>query len=292
MSYMNQSLSEFLAALNAANSTAYVASDFLFGTPQVVSGTWHGQLTTHNTALKLTAKPGGLYQGVQTLTYDRLDLASLTNANLPGFQCSAYNVTSVYGLFNALLNYTGIQFSADDLEDLPLVDNGDQTKTTQLKAKAGSLGWIGQTTLVVKNGGAPIDELVIVTSLNGLNYPTASDTDVYGPLYMYPYDFTPYFSDIAPLPTGVLATAKADALVTAFKAVDLGSGKGNWVNTSGTTTWNLFGATVVSNGLNSASLPTNPAYKYVLVLQLAATVTTPAGLMYLHYNDPFNPDAV
>jgi hypothetical protein len=37
-------------------------------------------------------------------------------------------------------------------------------------------------------------------------------------------------------------------------------------------------------------LPTNPNFKYVMVLQLAAQVTTPAGLLYLHYNDPFNPD--
>jgi len=289
---MNQPLSEFLAALNAANSTTYVASDFLYGTPQPVSGTWHGQVTTHNTAIKLTAAPGSLYQGVQTLTYDRLDLAALTPVNIPGLQCSAYDVTSVHGLYPALLNWTGIMFGDDDLEDLALVDNGDQTLTATLKAKAGSLGWIGQSTLSVKVGGAAIDQVITVTSLNGLNYPTASDTDVYGPLYMYPYDFTPYFSDIATLTTGVLATEKADAFVSAFNAVDLGSGKTLWVNTSGVATWNVFGATVVSNGLNSTSLPTNPAYKYVLVLQLDATVTTPAGLLYLHYNDPFNPDAV
>jgi hypothetical protein len=289
---MNQPLSEFLAALNAANSTAYVAGDFLYGTPQPVSGTWHGQVTTHNTAIKLTAVQGGLYQGTQTLTYDRLSLSALSATNMPGFQCSAYGVTTVHGLYPALLNWTGIMFGNDDLEDLALVDNGDNTLTATLKAKAGSLGWVGQTDLIVKVGGAAIDQVITVTSLNGLNYPTASDTDVYGPLYMYPYDFTSYFSDIATLATGVLVSAKADALVTAFKAVDVGSGKALWANTSGVTTWNVFGATVVSNGLNSTSLPTNPAYKYVLVLQLDATVTTPAGLLYLHYNDPFNPDAV
>lgn len=292
MSYMNLSLSDFLAALNAANSTTYVEGDFLYGTPQVVDGTWHGQSTTHNTAIRLTAKPGSAYQGVQTLTYDRLSLSALSAVRFPGFQVSAFNIASVHGLLPALANWTGIQFTTDDLEDIPLTDAGNGTKTTQLTAKAGSMGWIGTANLTVKNGGAPIDEMITVSSLNGLNYPTANDTDVYGPLYMYPYDFTPYFSDIGSLTAGALVTAKADAIVTAFKAVDLGAGKAAWVNTSGTTTYNLFGATVVSNGLNSTSLPTNPAYKYVLVLKLADTVTAPAGLLYLHYNDPFNPDAV
>lgn len=288
MSYMTQSIPDFLAALNAANSTAYTSADFIFGAPQVLSGTWQGQVTTRNTAVRVTAKAGSPYQGTRQITYDRLDLASLTAANLPGFQCSAYNVTDVHSLLPMLQYWTGIQFTTDDLENNALVDNGDNTQTTLLKAKAGSLGWIGQASLTVSHGAAPIDALVTVTSLNGLNYPTANDQDTFGAMYLYPYDFTTYFSTMSAIAPGVITSTQADALVTMLRAVDIGTGKALWTNTPGNTAWNLSGATVVSNGLNSPTLPSNSTYKYVMVLRQDPSVLTPAGVMYLHYNDPFD----
>lgn len=291
MSYMNKSIDDFLARLNAANATSYTVADFTFGVPQALSGTWQGQATSHNTAIRITAKPGSAYQGTRTLTYDRLKLESLTANNVPGFRCSAYNITSVHALLPMLLYWTGIQFTTDDLEDLPLTDNGDNTKNTTLKAKTTSLGWVGEIGLTVVTGAAPIDQVLAVTSLPGLNYPTASESDTYAQLYLYPYDFTASFADLQPLAPGVISSGQADTLVTMLKATDISSGKALWTNTPGSTAWNLSGATVVSNGLNSPSLPTNPSYKYVLALQLDPAVLTPAGVMYLHYNDPFDPGA-
>lgn len=288
MSYMTPSLTDFLKALNTANSTAYTVNDITFGVPQALSGTWQGQVTTRNTGVRVTAKAGGPYQGKRDLTYDRLNLASLTATNLAGFQCSAYNITTVHTLLPMLKYWTGIQFTTDDLENNPLVDNGDNTSTTTLTAKAGSLGWIGSATLIVTRGAAPIDQLVTVTSLNGLNYPTANDQDTFGALYLYPYDYTSYFSTMSAIAPGVIAGTQADALVAMLLATDLGAGKALWVNNPGVTAWNLAGATVVSNGLNTPALPTNSTYKYVMGLQLDPAVLTPAGLMYLHYNDPFD----
>jgi len=288
---MNQSLIDVLLALNAANSTAFTPNDFTYGAPQVLTGTWQGQLTTLNTGLRITAKAGGAYQGSRPIAYDRLNLASLTAANLPGFKCAAYNITSVHSLLPMLAYWTGIQFTTDDLEDNALTDNGDNTQTAILQAKTGSLGWIGQATLTITKGAAPLDQLVTVTNLNGLNYPTANDTDTFALMYLYPYDFTSYFNTLSALAPGVLNTTQANAIRDMLLAVDTGNGKALWVNTPGTTAWNVAGATVVSNGLNSASLPTNSAYKYVLALRLDPTVLTPAGLSYLHYNDPFDANA-
>ncbi|MNF82720.1 hypothetical protein D3C85_249470 [compost metagenome] len=291
MSYMNLSVEDFLAAINTANSTAFTAADVVIGTPQVVEGTWQGQVTTHNTALRLTAKAGGQYQGTKVLTFDRLKLNELTAAHIPGFRISAYNKDSVHDLIPMIAYWTGIHFTTDDLIDNPLTDNGDNTWTAILSAKPGSIGWIGNVSVIVKKGSAPINEMVQVTSLPGLNYPTPLDTDTYGQLYLYGYDFTSYFTQVQALAPGVINSTQADELVTMLKAVDISAGKALWTNTPGGTAWNLSGATVVSNGLNSVSLPTNPAYKYVLALQLDPAVLTPAGVMYLHYNDPFDPNA-
>jgi hypothetical protein len=288
MSYMTPSLTDFLLALNTANSTSYTVNDITFGAPEALSGTWKGVVTTRNTGIRVTAKAGGAYMGKRDLTYDRLNLASLTATNLAGFQCSAYNVTDVHSLLPMLKYWTGIQFSTDDLVNNPLVDNGNNTSTTTLQAKAGSLGWIGSATLIVTRGAAPIDQLVTVTSLNGLNYPTANDQDTFGALYLYPYDYTSYFSTMSAIAPGVITSTQADALVAMLLATDLGAGKALWANNPGATAWNLSGATVVSNGLNTPALPTNSTYKYVMGLQLDPAVLTPAGLMYLHYNDPFD----
>lgn len=288
MAYMTQSLPDVLAAINTANSTAYKVSEINFGVPEALSGTWKGQVTSRNTGIRLTAKAGSPYQGKRDLTYDRLNLATLNATNLPGFKCAAYNATTVHTLLPMLQYWTGIQFTTDDLEDDPLVDNGDNTQSVTLRAKAGSLGWIGSAPLVITKGAAPIDQLITVTSLNGLNYPTASDTDTYGAMYLYPYDYTSYFDTLNPIAPGVLTSPQADALVSMLLATDIGTGKTSWVNSAGVTSWNLAGATVVSNGLNSPSLPTNPTYKYVMGLRLDPSVLTPAGLMYLHYNDPFD----
>lgn len=287
MSYMTPSLVDVLSAINTANSTAYTTNDITFGKPEALAGTWKGQVTTRNTGIRVSAKAGGAYQGGRDLTYDRLNLASLTATNLAGFKCSAYNVTDVHSLLPMLKYWTGIQFGTDDLENSPLVDNGDTTKTATLTAKVDSLGWIGSATLVVTKGSASIDELITVTSLNGLNYPTANDQDTFGALYLYPYDFTSYFSTLSAISPGVITDAQADAIAAMLLATDLGSGKALWTNTPGATAWNLADATVVSNGLNTPALPTNSAYKYVMGLQLDSSVLTPAGLMYLHYNDPF-----
>lgn len=291
MSYMTKSVDDFLAALNAANSTAFTAADVDFGVPQVVEGIWQGQNTAHNSALRITAKAGGAYQGTKVLTYDRLKLNDLTAANIPGFKVSAYTANTVYTLFPMIQYWTGIQFTSDDLIDSPLVDNGDNTFTAVLSAKPGSIGWIGNLSITVTKGSAPIDELLTVTSLPGLNYPTANEQDTFAQLYMYGYDFTSYFSQVQSMAPGVITSTQADQLVTAFKAIDISAGKALWVNNPGDTQWNLAGATILSNGLNSTSLPTNPAYKYVMALQLAAGVLLPAGIMYLHYNDPFDPNA-
>lgn len=291
MSYQSLSAADLLAITNAANSTSFTLADVDFGTPQVLSGTWQGNTTTKNTGVKITAKAGGSYQGKQSVAFDRLKLNDLAAVNFPGLTLTGYGVTSAHGLIPWLSYWNGLHFTTDDIEDSALTDNGDGTRTVTLTAKAGSLGWYGSVALTVKSGGAALNTLVTNTDLNGLNYPTASDQDTYAQMYMYPYDFTPYFNTLALLNAGQVNAGTVTDLANAFKAVDLSSGKTLWNGSEVSTAWSLVGASVVSNGLNNTGLPTNPAYKYVCVIQLRPDVTIPAGYLYLHYNDPYNPDA-
>lgn len=291
MSYQAVSLPDLLTELNKANSTTFTLNDIQFATPQVVAGTWKDKTTLKNTGVVVTAKAGSAFQGRANILYDRLPLSALDPAKLKGFQCAAYQPAKIYDLLSWLKYWNGIQLTTDDIVDGDLVDNGNGTKTAVLSAKPTSYGWQGSVSIIVTAGGASLNNVLTVPDLQGLNYPTASDADTYSQIYMYGYDFTNYFADIVAMNVGVLSGANVTKLVNAFKAVDVSSGKALWNEDSGSTTWSLAGATVVSNGLNSPSLPTNPAYKYVMALSLRAGVSIPAGTLYLHYNDPFDPNA-
>lgn len=291
MSYLQTSIVSVLGYLNAANKTKFTEADVTFGTPSPTDGTWQGLNTTKNTAVNILAVKNGNYDGSKAIVYDRLKLNDLIN--IPGFRIFADRPKTVYDILDSLRYYTGVYLQQSDVENTAVVDKGDGTYTTTLTAKATSLGWIGSLAVTIKQGGARLDKSIVDTELSGLNYPTASDQDTYGQIYLYPYDFTSYYDTIDPLVAGAtLTSAQADSLVTMLKAVDLSSGKTLWNNTANSTTWSLSGAKVIANDLNGADLPTNPAYKYVLVLKLRDDVTTPKGNLYLHYNDPVDPNAV
>lgn len=289
MSYQLDSVSSVLTYINAANSTTFKVGDLAFSNPQVVSGTWREEAAEENTAVRVSGEAAAQLQGRQIILYDRLDLGSLIH--LAGFQLFATGATTVHDILDNLNQYTGTKLSVDDVEDTPLTTDGEGKVQAVISAKPNSLGWIGSVQLEVKPGGIGIDQAIAVPDLPGLNYPTALDTDTYGAVYTYGYDFTQIFDTMIAIENGVLPSGTADALVTYLKAVDVSSGAALWNNDSGQTTWSLNGATVTHSGLNDpVNMPTNPAYKYVVALTLRNDVTTPAGTLYLHFNDPFDPD--
>jgi len=288
------SLSDLLLAINTANATPFLASDLSFSNPKVVSGTWQGLSSDRNTAVKVTAA-SAQYQGSQVILYNRLDLAQL--ANLPGVsKLAVNNPSTTWDILPQLAYYLGIAFTQSDLQNLPITLNGDGTGQVQLAADPNSLGWQGSVMLNVVAGGVFIDVAASTTQLPGINYPVADASAppasaVYGPAYLYPYDFTSWQSTFLSYAPGAMTQTQLDAVLAAIQTVDVGAGKSLWVDTGSNTTWNLTGATILSNGLNDpVNMPTNPAYKYVMAIQLAAGQTTPSGTLYLHYNDPFDPN--
>jgi hypothetical protein len=288
--YQLQSIDSLMQYINAKNPSAnLVKGDLTFSNPKVVAGTWMEGTTSKNTAIQLTAKPSAVYQGSKVFMYDRLNLASL--ASIAGVQIKANNPTSTYSILKQLRYFSGVDLTTDDVEDLPIQNDGNGNLTVVISAKTTSVGWVGSVSLPVTAGGSFIDQDLTNPDLQGLNYPTNNPgTDIMSSVYLYGYDFTTYVADLIDLQPGVISDTVAGKLVTALQTLDVSSGKALWNASSSSTTWSLQGATVVSNGLNSSSLPTNQSYKYVLALDLRNGVTTPVGRLYFHYNDPFNPN--
>lgn len=293
MSFQQPSLVDLLALINTTNAIAppLVPSDITYSAPQVVAGSWREQATLKNTAIRVTASETSQYQGNVTQLYDRLSLASL--GLMPGFKLVASNPVTVHDLIPNIKFFTGIDFSTADLENTPITTDGDGVKTAVLSAKTTSMGWVGNLSMVVTAGGVALDSAVTQPVLPGLLYPNTAavpGTNTFAEVYLYGYDFTAYVSDLLSLAPGVISGANATKLVTMLKAVDVSAGKTLWTTDPSATSWSLDGATVSRNGLNSTTLPTNPAYKYVLGITPKAGLISPVGTMYLHYNDPFNPD--
>jgi len=290
--YMQQSKTSLLNYLNAKNATTFKMTDLVFSAPQVINGTWRGVANPHNTAVRVSADPSSIFQGTVVVTYDRLDLASIIKVG--GFIIRADHPDSAHDLLDGLATYNGLNFTVDDIEDSPVTDNGNGTYTVTLTAKAGSYGWMGS--VLIENfgqGGAPLDRVLSGSDMPGLNYPTSSDGDVYGALYLYSYDFTDYFDLMMDLEEGVPLTAQqATDLAAAINALDVSTGAGAWNASSEQAAWSLQGAVPFLNGLNTPDLLTNSSYKYALLLDLRPGVTMPKGRLALHYNDPIDSGSV
>jgi len=289
MSFQVASKDDLVALVNAKNSTTFTVADFDYSNPRVVAGSWQEELTDKNTAVRLLASEASAYQGNVVVLYDRLSLNAL--ANISGWRVAADEPATTHDLIDAISIYTGIRFAPEDIEDVAITLDENGAGTAVISASPNSLGWIGNVNLPVVKGGALLDEQVTQPMLQGLNYPSASDADTYAEIYTYGYDFTTYTDQLIDLVEGTELVADDLTMVRdMLAAVDISSGKTLWNTDPESTEWSLAGAQIVKNGLNSASLPTNPNYKYVLGLQLRADLTIPKGTLYLHYNDPFDPN--
>jgi hypothetical protein len=281
--------------INAANGvTRFTTLNTVLSTPQPVAGTWREGTTTKNTFVKATAAPGADFKGKTYLVYDRLQLGDFRHFR-PTRTLPCYQVTSVHQILSNILYYYAIRLGVDDVEDDPIVLDGQGKATITVRAKPGSLVWLGSVTFDIVPGGALIDTYMSATNLNGLNYPVDDfTTQTSALIYTYGYDFSLYRDQFLLIDDGgVITQPQAQLIADALKALDKGIGAALWVGVNATATlWNLFGATCVYNGLNTIEYSSNPAYKYIMVLELAGTVTKPSGRFILHYNDPEDPNAI
>lgn len=287
-----QSLLDYI---NVANGTTrFTALNTALSIPQPVAGTWREGTTDKNTFVKATPMAGADFKGKTYLMYDRLLMADFRHFR-PTRQLPCYQVDSVHDILSNILYYYAIRLTTDDVEDDPIVLDGQGRGTATVRAKSGSLKWLGSVTFDIVPGGALIDSYLTATTLNGLNYPVDDfTTQTSALIYTYGYDFSGYRDLFLPIPDGgTLTPAQALVVADALRTLDKGTAAALWTGVDATATvWNVFGAKVVHNGLNSMEYASNPAFKYILVLELAATVTKPSGRFILHYGDPEDPNAI
>lgn len=161
MSIYNDSRLDVLAWFNKKAGTKFSLADVIFSKPVVNTDAG----ATLNSKIRVTmARTAAGYKGTVVVAYNRLNLANIANYPTPKYPPQASVGTSVYDLLQKLRNSYGIYLTRDDLEETFVTDDGAYGRVL-LKAKADSVGWVGQYTLVLSSK-IPLIDLFKTTSIN------------------------------------------------------------------------------------------------------------------------------
>lgn len=285
-----------IESVNTLNSTNLEPSDVTFGTPTVASQ--DVQTTTgKNTSIRITGT-GVKWSGTVVLNYDRLDLADL--GTLVGNKLKVVGVATTHDLIKYLNFYHGMVMTLADIVDSPVTLDTDGNGSATIVATTGSLGWIGQMTFELSRGDAIVDSALTVTGLAGIDYPTKQSANAQAPLAVYWADFTSEYTMLSGYAVDHVITTADAPLAARMEAIAPSNDNNNgWKVTTTADIWarrNLYNGKVIYNGLNSPELTTNPAYKYVMMIQLSdgtgahgvvgRSNTWFVGAVILHYNNP------
>jgi hypothetical protein len=293
MSVFIDSKQAVLNYVNAANSTTrFTTTNVVMGKPKDTAlSDKHSAKTMKNTYLVCQPGPDKIFKGRKFLYYNRLRLEDFARFRSTRKIRSPQPATT-HDLIPAIRYYLAIWLSEQDIENDPVTIDEFGQGTATIRAKADSPLWLGELTVEIEPGGNPLDQWLTNISPDQLKYPIDNFKDgSSAAVITYPIDATYYRDDLLLIEEGELHGTELDKLVEVLKALDYSSdGKTLWNSDQVSTEWSLSGASVFYNGLNEAALPTNPAFKYVIGIELRSDVTIPSGRFYIHYTDPENTD--
>lgn len=278
--------------INAANKTRLTVAELDFGLPQAIAGTWREGLIDANTAIKLTAREESNFSGYRVICYDRLNLSDLNNL-VGGMSVKCYKPTTNFDLIPPIFRRYGIPLDPDDFIEEPFEHDGLNPTPCRFKAKPDTVGWIGEIEIMSQEGHAVLSRHLTEPLLPGMNYPIEGNGLGGNAMsYFYGDDFTKYKSTLEDIESGTFIDETHLEFLEAIKGTDKDNGRSLWNLDPLKTTWSLHGAEIIYSGINSPLLPTNQSYKYVLGMLIRPDVTTPPGICYLHYDDPYDPNEV
>jgi len=278
----------------ANNTTRFTAANVTMGRPKVTAESdKHSAKTIKNTYVTCVPGPAAIFKGRKFLYYNRLQLADFARFR-SSRKVRAPQPQTTHDLIPAIRWYLAIWLSEQDIENDPITLDEFGRGTATIRAKVDSPLWLGQVTVEIEPGGNPLQQHLTNIFPDQLKYPIDNfSTGSSAALIAYPIDATTYRDDLLMIDEGELHGDGLAKVVEALLTLDTSSdGKLLWNGNAGSTEWSLAGATVFYNGLNEAALPTNPAFKYVLGIELRGDVSIPSGRFYIHYKDPDNTDDI
>lgn len=269
MALYKRPLTAILDAVRALNSVTLVENQYTFGAPEVMEE----PTEKFNTTMLITAiVPDSPYEQAVTVQYLRLNLADL--ATLIPLPVAGLNFQTTLDVALKMNSLYGMNFTADDIESTPLTLVAGAGQAL-LKAKVGSLGWIGEVIVQVIKGDYPINTYLTVKTLPGLDYPShADDSKPYAEMYSYWRNFSAVALQLESIPLG---SGALDVLATALRAVT-----GDAWTITGTGRFSLAGASVEYNGPTAGQDDFNKDYVKGMRVTLGASNLGYSGQLMIH----------
>ena len=277
---MSYPITQLLALVNRDNQTNLTDTQVTVNAAAVNADS----SIARDTVVKIDAIPGKGYRGSVTVYYNRIDLGVLflnVDANV-GITVTEGDTSDK--LIPLLNEKYGTHFEAGDLVEVPLEVSTDVKEVT-LAAVGGNVMYKGQ--FVVKYGldETALDSVVLITTLNGFNYPSADLTKGQASIYSYNLDGSSEPNNFwATVNAGPVTAAFVTPFNTAFRVDE------DWVFDASTKDFNLYGATVVFAGDNDPAaalanfgVATNPTYNKVVIMQLGDECANFAGYLTVYF---------
>jgi len=144
------------------------------GVPQAATG----QNPVANTTLEVSALPNSGYTGEVAVNYNRLALDGfIAAAGITGaLEIPVGDAAKFADLIDEINTALGINLTADDYIDGDIGDwegTPNETKIIQIPADADSYVFLESLSVTLTAEDIPLSDVITVTTLSGLNYPTA-----------------------------------------------------------------------------------------------------------------------
>ena len=277
--------------INHANSNAsFTLENVKVSIPYQVSGGKFDGTTALNTWVWVAPYDGSTYKGRVRVFYNRLQLSDYSKLAAHVSVKSPY-VSSVHYLLDAIRYYLGLYLTIDDVIDDPIALDETGSGTVTVRAKDTSKIWLGELSVSVVPGGVSLSNY-LSNQPTVLSYPISNLIDgVWGSALLYSIDATAYRDNLLPITPGTLHGDGLNTVLEMLLTLDLSDNGSLWNNSDTSDSWSLDGATVVYNGLNDpVTYPSNSNYKYLLAIDLKSAIVNPEGRLFIHYNDPNDPN--
>lgn len=265
-----------IALINRDNNLTLSRSDVLVSNVRVNPNPTviEDSTAVRDTQADLLAVYGGDFKENAVITYRRLDASSIFAKVVTVLRPK--NQTTTVDLLADINSLYGLVLHSDDIVET-VIDINRLPVEVEVVFKEDNPAWLGKMAISIQRLPIDLEDVVSVTALPVLRYPTGQSALIQGDLYVYSKDFS---GDAATL-VNMDFTKPLDPVLTVLNnAVK----PDEWVIRAQAAPFNLNGAEVLYNGPVIDLYSTRRGFTRLLVIQLDALCNNMAGRLLFHYN--------
>lgn len=167
------------------NSNPQFTEKLTFDVVEFADPTVHAE-DERNTSVVVGSLEDSPYAGDATVVYDRLDLQKLfTDAGYPVVEIKGVGLATSLDLLPYLNDTFSLALDEDDIVSEALPAGDVYPKAYTLKVKPTSFAWLNELSISLIDGKPQLSDIIVVTVLDGLKYPTGDVSDLIRPVVKF-----------------------------------------------------------------------------------------------------------